>query len=514
MRTPGAAGPPGPPGGSLEAAECGGVLWADEGAAAVLGRSPADLAGMRLEALGLGCFSCQAPDEVDRPFHLCADRDVGTVDTPAGPRALLWSCERRGQPGEGRCRISLVDLTGRPDLDVKIFQAKHELEAIFDSITDPSLLVDGTLTVCRANRAMALLTGRRFAQILGRPCGEVLHELGAPAVIADLAQVMETRGRARDVLRAPGGTIYRLHFFPLCRGGRVAKVLVRYQDITAETRLEEQLLQAERMASVGQLSAGIAHEINNPMGFIGWNLARLGEYAASLGAVWERTRAAARAVGEGGRDPAGAWAECSQDWEQSEVGYLVTDLADVVAECRQGAERIQRIIDDLRAFSHPATQRWERTDLHQGLDSTISLVHNELKHRCEVVRAYGELPPVLCSPQKVNQVFLNLLVNAAQAMPERGVLTIRTWAEGERVAVAVCDTGRGIAPEHRARLFDPFFTTKPVGQGTGLGLHLALGIVREHGGEIGVESRVGEGSTFTVWLPVTPPESQRAPAAV
>ena len=148
------------------------------------------------------------------------------------------------------------------------------------------------------------------------------------------------------------------------------------------------------------------------------------------------------------------------------------------------------------------TVNWQWADLHAGLESTLNVVRNEIRYKAEVVKEYGTLPQIECVPSQLNQVFMNLLVNAAQAIPEHGTVTIRTGQADERVWIAISDNGSGIAPENVAKLFDPFFTTKPVGKGTGLGLSVSYGIVDKHGGHIDVQSQLGQGTTFTVWLPI------------
>jgi signal transduction histidine kinase len=158
---------------------------------------------------------------------------------------------------------------------------------------------------------------------------------------------------------------------------------------------------------------------------------------------------------------------------------------------------------DLKTFSHVDQAEWTVADLHAGLESTLNIVWNELKYKADVVRDYGQLPEIECLPAQLNQVFMNLLVNAAQAIESHGTITLRTGQEGARVWLAVSDTGKGIAPENIGRVFDPFFTTKPVGKGTGLGLSLSYGIVKKHHGQIEVESTLGQGTTFRVWLPIT-----------
>jgi two-component system NtrC family sensor kinase len=173
-----------------------------------------------------------------------------------------------------------------------------------------------------------------------------------------------------------------------------------------------------------------------------------------------------------------------------------------------GLKRVRDIVQALKDFSHVGETEWQVADLHRGLDSTLSIVANELKFKAAIEKHYGVLPQIPCLASQLNQVFMNLLVNAGQAIKESGLIRIRTGAEGAWVWVEVGDNGSGIAPEHLSRIFEPFFTTKPVGSGTGLGLSLSYGIVNKHGGRIDVASELGKGTRFTVWLPV----SQATPA--
>jgi len=268
---------------------------------------------------------------------------------------------------------------------------------------------------------------------------------------------------------------------------------------------QEQLLQSEKMASIGQLAAGVAHEINNPIGFVQSNLTTLERYLDDLQAVMGSLEAAAQHL------PAEhpARLAVSQMKQARDFEFLLEDLPTLMHQSRDGIDRVRKIVADLKDFSRlDASQDWEWHDLHRGLDSTLNIVNNEIKYRAEVVREYGELPEIECLPSQLNQVFLNLLVNAAHAMPEgkMGTITLRTGhkagPEGGRVWVEVADTGSGIPAENLNRIFDPFFTTKAVGKGTGLGLSLSYGIIQKHRGAIHVTSEVGQGTTFRVELPV------------
>jgi signal transduction histidine kinase len=272
-------------------------------------------------------------------------------------------------------------------------------------------------------------------------------------------------------------------------------------------KLEEahnQLLQSEKMASIGQLAAGVAHEINNPIGYINSNFRTLGEYVEKLFRVtdaYERTESvlAGQALLEEIR-----MLKQEADWE-----YLKQDIRDLLRESGEGIGRVKQIVQDLKDFSHVDQAEWQWVDLHKGIDSTLNIVHSELKYNAVVIKEYGVIPQVECLASQLNQVFMNMLVNASHAIGDggRGSITIRTGAEDEMVWVEFTDTGKGIPPENLKRIFDPFFTTKPVGKGTGLGLSLSYGIIEKHQGRIEVESEVGKGTTFRLRLPV----SQAAP---
>lgn len=254
--------------------------------------------------------------------------------------------------------------------------------------------------------------------------------------------------------------------------------------------LTNQLLQSEKLASIGQLAAGVAHEINNPVGYIASNMQVLAEYCQNLIALVNELAAI---LPEQSRQALFA---------KYDFNYLKTDVPVLVKESEEGLSRVIGIISDLKDFSHIEQAEFTLADLHQGLQSTLNIVNNEIKYKAEVVKDFGQLPHIECMPAQLNQVFMNLLVNAAHAIEAKGTVTISTGTEGNWVWVAVKDTGKGIKPEQRAQIFEPFFTTKPKGQGTGLGLSLSQSIVDKHGGRIELESEVGKGSCFTVWLPV------------
>jgi two-component system, NtrC family, sensor kinase len=259
-----------------------------------------------------------------------------------------------------------------------------------------------------------------------------------------------------------------------------------------------QLLQSEKLASIGQLAAGVAHEINNPICFVNANLSSLKDYAAKLLTMLDAYESCGGLLLQ---DPVIA-ARLQQVRKEADIDFVRSDIASLIAESLEGTDRVRIIVQDLRDFSRAGEAVWEWANIHACLDSTLNVVRNEIRYKAEVIRDYGVLPQVECYPSQLNQVFMNLLINGAQSIAGQGSITIRTGAEGGEVWVAISDTGAGIAPENMARIFDPFFTTKPVGKGTGLGLSLCYGIVERHGGRIAVRSTVGEGTTFTIHLPI------------
>jgi signal transduction histidine kinase len=196
----------------------------------------------------------------------------------------------------------------------------------------------------------------------------------------------------------------------------------------------------------------------------------------------------------------------------ADLDFLKDDIGDLVNESLDGLKRVRDIVQSLKDFSHVGATDWQYADLHAGLETTLNIVANEIKYKAVVERRYGQLPEVKCLASQLNQVFMNLLVNAGHAIRERGVITIATGVENDWVWVAISDTGCGIAPQNMNRIFEPFFTTKPVGSGTGLGLSLSYSIVNKHGGRIEVDSTPDVGTTFTIRLPLVPPAS-RQPAA-
>ncbi|MHB8121239.1 MAG: ATP-binding protein [Desulfuromonadaceae bacterium] len=404
-------------------------------------------------------------------------------------------------------------IAARLMLEEHILQTGHEWQSTFDSINDSITLIDADQRIMRCNLATSLLLGREFADIIGQPCWKLFH--GSDAPIDDCPM-----GKARLSLQSETSVIKHMDRWlevtvdPILSGQDVMTGAVHVvRDVTERIQGEEslrdmqaQMMQNDKLATIGQLAAGVAHEINNPMGFVGSNMATLAKYIEKYNRYIDLLEGELRAVSSG------ALPEQILALRQSlKLDYIMRDISVLVEENNEGIDRIKRIVQDLRTFSRVDSSSLSSADLNSCMDSTINIVINEIKYAAELKREYGDLPKVQCNAQQINQVFMNLLINAAHAIQAKGEevgdIVIRTWCDGENAFVSVSDNGCGIAPENCSKIFDAFFTTKDVGKGTGLGLSISAGIVRKHGGEITLASEVGVGSTFTVRLPLKPPQS-------
>jgi hemerythrin-like metal-binding protein len=264
---------------------------------------------------------------------------------------------------------------------------------------------------------------------------------------------------------------------------------------------QNQLLQSEKMAAIGQLAAGVAHEINNPIGFVNSNLGTLNGYVEKLLDVINAYEQCESAVADAPKEKLAAVKA------DADLDFLREDVRALLAESQDGLGRVKKIVQDLKEFSHVDEAEWQEASINDGVESTLNVVWAELKYKAEVERDYGQLPPVRCIAAQVNQVFMNLLVNAAQAIDGHGTIAVRTGTEGDSIWVEIADSGKGMTPEVQKRIFEPFYTTKPVGKGTGLGLSLSYDIiVKRHGGSFDVDSTPGKGTTIRVWLPIAGPK--------
>lgn len=269
---------------------------------------------------------------------------------------------------------------------------------------------------------------------------------------------------------------------------------------------QEHLMQQEKMASIGQLAAGVAHEINNPMGFITSNINSLDEYAGELIRFVTLQRdlidEADRAGLFTGEKTDRLLSELRHIDEGADIDFILKDIPPLLSESIDGAERIRKIVQDLKDFAHPGEETLSLADLNTNLDKSINIVGSELKYKVTLEKDYQPLPPVQCYARQLDQVFINLLVNAAQAITDKGTITVTTRHDNTHAVVAIADTGTGIPKGKLKKIFDPFYTTKPVGKGTGLGLNVVYNIVKRHRGSISVKSEESKGTTFTLRLPL------------
>jgi two-component system NtrC family sensor kinase len=382
---------------------------------------------------------------------------------------------------------------------------KREWERTMDCVGDIIILCDADGRIRRCNQALRDFCALSYQEIVGRNWCAFLagHGLHLPTPCA----------QATELFHEPSGRWFNANAYPFAGADDAAaaglvvtivdtselkhtveKLAHAYGELQAT---QAQMLQREKMASIGQLAAGVAHEINNPMGVISSNLATLGKYVERLSVFIGRQTALCAP----GVTPA-VQAELEQARRELKVDHILQDIAPLIAESLDGAGRVRTIVQNLKGFSRPDEGECRVADILECLESAVNIVWNELKYKAILHRNYGELPPVRCYPQQLNQVFMNLLVNAAHAIENQGEVTIDARLENGAVLIAISDTGCGIPPEQIGRIFEPFFTTKEVGKGTGLGLSISYDIVKKHNGEISVQSVPGEGTTFTVMIPV------------
>ncbi|HCE07692.1 MAG TPA: histidine kinase [Oxalobacteraceae bacterium] len=472
----------------------------------------------------------------DSEYH-CADGSILTVSKSI--RVVHYD-------GKPLLLVQAKSIQDEHKVEDVLAQTLSQLRATLESTGNGILVIDWQGRIASMNRLLSsmwkipdeLLLDRNDARILAFIAESVVETDACRTRLQEIVDSNETE----DLFRLKDGRVFECSSRPQYLDEHIIGRVFGYNDITAHTRAEEalrdsrdkleervdertadllianetllvekkrqevlikklgeaqsQLLQSEKMASIGQLAAGVAHEINNPVGFVNSNLGALQHYAddlLKLLAAYERIE---------GTLADEVQQEIKLLKKEVDVAYLREDIGNLLIESLDGLQRVKRIVQDLKDFSHVDEAERQWASLESGLESTLRVVWNELKYKVEVVKEYGNIPQIECFPSQLNQVFMNLLMNAVHSIEDHGRITIRTGQEQGNVWVEVEDTGKGIKPEHLGRIFEPFFTTKPVGKGTGLGLSLSYGIVQKHSGKIEVKSELGKGSVFKVVLPV------------
>ena len=266
-------------------------------------------------------------------------------------------------------------------------------------------------------------------------------------------------------------------------------------------KVQDQLIHSEKMASLGQLTAGIAHEINNPLAFVSSNINRFNEYFNDINSMLDKWRSFGKSFGNNG-DIINKLDELKEIEKQIDLEFIRQDFADLMKYNLNGIERIKNIVQQLRGFSYSDNTNLSEEDINTAIEETILLVWNEVKNKAEIIKNYGKLPFVVCNVGELKQVFVNLLINAVNAIKEKGQIIIDTFSLKDYVFIRISDNGCGIPAENINKIFDPFFTTKSLNMGTGLGLWICLSIIKKHNGLINVTSELDKGTTFEIKLPL------------
>ena len=434
--------------------------------------------------------------------------------------------------------VLAVDITDRKRAEESLREGEERFRELFEYAHDLIFTIDiSTRGIATINNAARDALSYEPEELIGKPISAIVNPDFLPAVEENLSKAIAgTPTSVEAWCRRKDGTPVLLDFRmraiakPMVhviaydvterrRESEAAKrlSLVLQQRVREETaslaeanrrlrQIQAQLIQSEKLAALGQLAAGVSHEINNPLSFVSNNLVVLRRDYQSILDVY-RTLKQAVAETDSGRRLA-LFDEAHEQAERANIEYIAANLDRVFARTIEGTDRIRKIVRDMLDFARLGEAEWKEANVNQALDTTISMLTHDIKAKnIDLVREFRPLPLLYCMPGRINQVFLNVLLNAIQAVPEGGKIIVSTWAYHDGIKVAIVDNGMGIPKENLNRVFDPFFTTKP--RGTGLGLSISYTIIAEHGGQIEVESQVGKGSTFTVVLPFRKPSDRQ-----
>jgi PAS domain S-box-containing protein len=382
------------------------------------------------------------------------------------------------------------DITERKLAEAVLARTVSRFTAMIDTVHAELYLKNRDNTYIAVNRAFANKTGLQPKQIIGKRDHEIFPSIEAERYFTSDQEIMKNNIEVINKLEEIRGSDGKAKWVESTKTplvdmeGAVTGIVGMIRDVTALYLSRQQLAQADKLAAIGTLAAGVAHEINNPIGYISSNLNTLGKYILKVKVHLEKHIAA-------------------NDEEAGEIKEILDDCTSAITESLEGTSRVKKIVMDLKSFSRIDRAEKEFANINEGIESTLNIVWNELKYKCKVEKQLGQLPELFCMPNQLNQVFMNLLVNAGQAITnDKGSIVIKTWADQGNIFISIKDNGSGIPKENLNKIYEAFFTTKEVGKGTGLGLSLVYDIIKKHNGKIEVDSTVGVGTEFVITLPI------------
>lgn len=495
---------------------CANVIFWNSAAEALFGYSAEEMVGSPLAIVvaerGRGSFvdslkrltSSEQESATGRSSEMACVRKDGS-EFPAEISCGAWVTS------EGMFFTGILrDITRRQLAE----EALKRYQVLCEHATEIILFISQDGHILEANNAAICAYGYTREELLSMTLCDLSAGEITPSVATQVAQVDSAAIQFEATHRRKDGSTFPVEVsFQATTIGQEHVLLSIIRDVTKRRRAEEDLKQAqkmlvhsEKMASIGQLAAGVAHEINNPVGFISSNLNTMREYVRSLKKFIEESDETLRMLRtrlDGQIEP--VLVGLDQLREKLDLDYVLNDIDNLINESLEGSQRVRRIVQDLKTFSRADDGDMQLVDVNCVLDSALNIVWNQLKYTCTISKDYGRVPEIRCNPNQIGQVFVNLLANAGQAIAgqKQGEIKIRTYADDGAIIVEVGDNGEGIPAQNLAKIFDPFFTTKPVGQGTGLGLSISYSIIQKHGGQIHVDSEVGAGTTFTIKLPTS-----------
>jgi|GEM_PF-457168 len=501
-----------------------------------LGKSIKDL-------IGAGFYDCFNPqtaarikEGINKAFQTGKDVFLEDVELDRIYETHIYPVLDDGK-GAARAVIFSTDITAHRQMEQNLKESEEKYRSIFENTIEGIFQSTPEGRYLSTNTALAHMYGFETPEEMINNISDIAHELYVdPEKRTWVKKEVEEKGfiknfeveryrkdktkfwasmNVRSVRDENGKIYYEGTAEDVTRRieaeERIQQILLQLEEKNKELQnayeelkgSQAKIIQSEKMASIGQLAAGVAHEINNPTGFVISNLYSLLKYIERLNEFYNTQEKVLEEFIQSDTKHQEIILERIKTSKGSlKIDYIREDSVNLIRESIDGAERVKKIVQDLKSFSHVDDKAFIMADIRNILDTTLNIVWNELKYKANLKKEYGEVPLTICNPGQIGQVFMNLLVNAAQALENYGEITIRTWHDKTHIYVSISDSGCGISEEHKKRLFEPFFTTKEIGKGTGLGLSISYDIIRKHNGEILVASKKGKGTIFTVKIPI------------